>query len=278
MIEVISLLKDHEKLEKRRARETGKKAQSYHGLFATHPRNDKRLLEAISEAGELPENLNADENITPFRIATQGLPWGKNYREPAPRKNRFYERQLKFRFDHPDGWQFSGQDKKYLGGDAEQHYRMTLEALPRTKDSPRDYIKNKLGHAAVKKAEDFTQGKLNGSRGFVTGADGKSQRIAVIYYSRYAYVFRGDILEGGDNKAGDDHFLQIIDSFRPLSSRLKIGKTQTIQYVKAKENVTFKKLSQFLELGKYGEQELRVINGYPAVGEPQAGEWIKIIR
>ena len=278
MIEVISLLKDNERLEKRRARETGKKIQSYHGLFASHPRSDKRLLEVIAQAGELPESLDADLNITPFRIATEGLPWGTNYREPEPRKNRFYEHRLKFRFDHPEGWQFSGKDKKYSGGDPEQHYRMTLEVLPRTTDSPRNYVRNKLGYPMLKKAEDFTQGRLNGSRGFVTTADGKSQRIAVIYYSRYAYVFRGDILDGGDARAGDRHFLKIISSFRPLSTRLKAGKTKVIHYVKAKQGVTFKKLADFLKLDKFGEQELRIINGHPAVGEPSAGEWIKIIR
>lgn len=278
MIEVISLLKDNERLQQRRARETGKKVQSYHGLFASHPRSDKRLLEVIAQAGELPENLAADLNITPFRIATEGLPWGVNYREPAPRKNRFYERGLKFRFDYPEGWQFSGRDKKYSGGDAAQQYRMTLEVLPRATASPRDYVSNRLGHPLLNKAEDFTQGRLNGSRGFVTTADGKSQRIAVIYYSRYAYVFRGDILDGGDARAGDRHFLKIISSFRPLSRRLKTGRTKVIHYVKARQGVTFKKLARFLELDKYGEQELRLINGYPATGEPRAGEWIKIIR
>ena len=280
MVEVISLLKDNERLGKRRALESGKKARSYHGLFASHPRNDKRLLSVIEQAGELSTNLSADENITPFRIATEGIPWGTNYREPPPRKDRFSDRQLKFRFDHPEGWQFESRDKKFTGSDPQQHYRMTIEALPRTNDTPRQYIKNKLGHKQVKKAEDFTQAKLNGSRGFVTAADGTSQqRIAVIYYGRYAYVFGGDILADGDKKQGDEYFAKIIDSFRPLSSRvIKIGKTKVIHYVKAKQNFTFRKLAQHLQLDQFGEQELRIINGYPARGEPKAGEWIKIIQ
>ncbi|UTW44144.1 M48 family metalloprotease [bacterium SCSIO 12696] len=279
MIEVISLLKDNENLEKRKARATGRQTQSYHGLFATHPRNDKRLLEVVAEAGKLSEDqTDADANVVPFRIATSGLPWGTNFREPPPRKDRFIERKLKFRFDHPEDWQFTGQDRTFSGQDAEQLYQMTIEAQGRTNDTPRMYIQNKLGHQ-LKKAEDFTQGNLNGSRGFITTEDGKEQRIAVIYYSRYAYVFRGDVLEGGDAKTGDEHFLKVINSFRPLSARaFRTGKTQALSYVKAKEGVTFKKLAQFLQLGEFGEQELRIINGYPSRGEPKPGEWIKIIR
>ncbi|MDM3870722.1 M48 family metalloprotease [Porticoccus sp. W117] len=278
MIEVISLLKDNENLEKRKARETGRKVQSYHGLFATHPRNDKRLLEVVAEAGKLSEGLDADANVTPFRIATNGLPWGTNFRAPPPRKNRVKDEKLKFQFDHPDGWQFIGKDKTYTGNDADQHYRMTIDVQARTRDTPRMYIKNKLGET-LKKAEDFTQAKLNGSRGYVTTADGKQQRIAVIYHSRYAVVFRGDVLEGGDAKQGEEHFGKVIGSFRAISTRaLAAGKTKTISYVKAKEGVTFRKLSQFLKLGQFGEQELRIINGYPSRGEPKPGEWIKIIR
>lgn len=280
MIEVISILKDTERVEKRKARDTGKEARSYHGLFATHPRNDQRLQQVIAEAGELPQSLDAEKNIVPFRVATDGLTWGDSVRPPKPKKNRFYQEQLRFRFDYPEGWEFTQKSNAIAGRAAEKPYQMTIEIHQRTKDSPYDFLKNQLGYSLIKKSEAFTQARLNGHRGFVDSADGKpDQRIAVIYYSRYAYVFRGELLEGDDLKAADEEFNYIINSFRPLSVRQQQARdAKAIEYVKAKQGLTFEKLAKYLKLGKYGEDELRLINGYYPVGEPDPGEWIKIIR
>src|SRR5690606_41620585 len=53
IIEVLGMLKDHERFEKQRAREAGREPQTYHGLFATHPRNDLRQA-AILACGATP--------------------------------------------------------------------------------------------------------------------------------------------------------------------------------------------------------------------------------
>ncbi|HED18952.1 MAG TPA: peptidase M48 Ste24p, partial [Gammaproteobacteria bacterium] len=45
MLEVIGVLKNQEQFEQQRAREEKREARAYHGVFATHPDNDKRLQE-----------------------------------------------------------------------------------------------------------------------------------------------------------------------------------------------------------------------------------------
>ncbi|MGV6807702.1 MAG: M48 family metalloprotease, partial [bacterium] len=62
MIEVIALLKDQERLERKKARDAGRQARSYHGLFATHPQNDQRLREAVNSAGKL-NTRSGDSNV-----------------------------------------------------------------------------------------------------------------------------------------------------------------------------------------------------------------------
>ena len=42
LLEVIGVLKDQEQFQRVKARATGKPAGTYHGLYASHPRNDKR--------------------------------------------------------------------------------------------------------------------------------------------------------------------------------------------------------------------------------------------
>ena len=42
MLEMLAIMKDYESLLKKRARLRGASKQIYHGIFATHPRNDSR--------------------------------------------------------------------------------------------------------------------------------------------------------------------------------------------------------------------------------------------
>jgi len=151
--------------------------------------------------------------------------------------------------------------------------------MARTLDDPDQFIKNQLGIPFVKKAEAFIQSRLRGYTGFVPTTGLPDQRIAVIYYGRKAYIFRGEIDSNADKKQANKDFFNIIKSFRPISKRsLNARKPKTIHYVKATKNTSFSRLANHLKLGKYGEDELRIINGYYPAGEPKIGEWIKLIH
>ena len=50
LLEVIGVLKDQEQFQRVKAKSSGKKVSTYHGLYATHPRNDKRLQTVIRKA------------------------------------------------------------------------------------------------------------------------------------------------------------------------------------------------------------------------------------
>ena len=287
MIEVVSLLKDHKRLEKKRARAAGRKPRTYHGLFASHPRNDTRLREVINQAGTLPQAPDAESNVVPFRLATEGMAWGRSTTSTEVPETRYQNNNLRFRLDFPKGWQHSADAKNsaVTGHNEQKTARLTLTLENRTTDSPRQFIKQQLGIPLLKKSEDFVQSRLQGHTGLIPGAKGAhDQRLAVIYYGRLAYVFRGEITGGETQKEADTEqankdFIAIISSFRPLSSRaIQAQKGQTLHYVKATSRTTFAALAKHLQLGAFGEEELRIINGYYPSGEPKAGEWIKIIR
>lgn len=50
MIDVVSVLKAQEEFDKYQARKEGRQPRAYHGVFATHPRNDVRLQQVIKAA------------------------------------------------------------------------------------------------------------------------------------------------------------------------------------------------------------------------------------
>jgi len=297
MIAIISQLKAHERYTKKRSADAGKKTQTYHGLFASHPRNDKRLREMLklssSEDGKIDNKIRPNVDRGSFRVATNGLVWGNSSAQKEKQDNRFYHDKLRFQFDYPEGWAFSEQGLVIDGKNEKKSASLTLNVKTRTLDSTRDFIKKSLGIPFIKKSEDLVINGLKAHTGIVPGKKKptkngtQDQRIIVIYYGRRAYVFRGGVSDGSlsdkpDTKASqsyDRDFLGIAASFKPRSMReLQNQKPQTIYYVKAKAGATYARLAQHLGLGRYGVDQLRLINGAYPRGEPTTGQWIKIIR
>ena len=280
MIEVITMLKDHERLEKKRALESGREPQTYHGLFATHPRNDQRLREVVSNAGSTPNDIKVEHNVTPFRIATDGMVWGENVATRRLPENVYLNEELAFMMTFPKGWQFSEQPPLVNAHNDIGDVKISVTAMNRTRVSPDQFIKQQLGIPLLKRSEPLAQFRLQGHTGLIPGTQGQpDQRLAVIYYGYRAFVFRGTLEHSADQSLGNRQLMDIIGNFRPVSKRsLQSTETKNIHYVKATKNSTFALLAQHLKLGQYGEDELRIINNYYPVGEPEPGEWIKIIR
>lgn len=307
MINIISQLKDHERYMKKRSRESGKKVQSYHGLFSTHPRNDQRLLKIVKQ-----ENVNnkGDPGVIPFRIATDGLPWGQGASRQTTAENRYTDRQRHFSFDYPAGWTFINRGDQVIGQPEDKSATLSLDIKARTLDSPDAFIKKQLGIDFIKKSEAIVVARLKGHTGLIpaSGEVSSDTRLAVIYYARGAYIFKGAVHTGqltdllqppsetpaaqqeaaANNtpkpkiaktpQAYDSVFKSIIGSFKPLPRQRRVQGDTEIHYVKATGKATYAKLARQLGLGKYGADELRLINGHYPGGEPQAGQWIKIIR
>ncbi|MEZ5528750.1 MAG: M48 family metalloprotease [Porticoccaceae bacterium] len=279
MIEVISLLKDQERLEKKRALEAGREPQFYHGLFATHPRNDQRLREVVSKAGKLPSTSSAERKVNAFRLATEGMVWGENLDQRRLPGNVYLNEELAFMMYFPKGWQHSTTVPLVSASNSGSNALLSVTTMPRTRDTPSQFIKKQLQVPLLKKSTALVQSQLIGHTGLIPGNNGQpDQRLAVLYYGYKAYVFRGKADSNDILREVDEDFSAIIGSFRPVSKRALTQETRTIHYVRATENTTFARLAEHLHLGKFGEDELRILNNFYPAGEPKPGQWIKIIR
>lgn len=280
MMEMISLLKDHERFSKKLARESGRAVQTYHGLFSTHPRNDQRLREIIIKAGGTNSGNQGRNGIAPFRVATEGVPWGKNYEAQSLNANRFQHSTDNYRLDFPQNWEFFESGGKVEASSS--FATLTIERQQRITASPQEFLHRSLQVSHLSKAEPINPARLKGHTGINENPEGNIQRLAVIYFRRSAYLFTAEVTDSAnsDNSTAhftdqDKDFLAIIRSFHPDDGG---PNTRRIHYVKAKANATYAKIARQLKMGKYGEDELRLINqAYPR-GEPEAGQWIKIIR
>ncbi|HEY0961835.1 MAG TPA: M48 family metalloprotease [Pseudomonadales bacterium] len=268
MVEVIGVLKNHEDFMKR----TSTRGQAYHGVFATHPRNDTRLKEAVGAASA---QAGAVTNIeqTEFRARTTGLVIGPTLQNMtgADARNRYYQRLLNYTLVLPEAWTREETPTTMTAAAPDAKATLKVEAL-RLQDNkePRLFIRENLKIPDLKQSEQLSQFGLPGFTGIRPDT---GERIAVLYYGPRAFVLTGK----ADDEATDNALLASIKSFRPIARNEGVfANPVTVDWIQADGNTTYAALASQSRLPQHPEETLRLMNGdYPS-GEPQAGEWIKI--
>jgi predicted Zn-dependent protease len=281
MIDVIGILKDHEQHSKLKAKEMGRKPSTYHGVFSTHPRNDARLRTVVAAASALGEVPSAETNPERFREAIEGIAWGRVAHKPQRQENRFYHSKLNFTFAYPEKWQVETTRKAITAKETEGEAGIKISILRREKNvDPRDFLTKHLNARRLLQSEPLAQYKLSGHTGVTHPGDGDEQRLAVLYYGGFAYLFETAVGQEQNYADYDAQFFDLIQSFRPMQ-RGERGSTKdgpVLTFIQATEGMTFAQLARGSKAGRDAETQLRLINGHYPSGEPKPGEWIKIVK
>lgn len=282
ILEMLTIMKEMESLQKKRAAEKGAPTRTYHGIFSTHPRNDMRLRSAVSKADSIESSGTRDNGAARYRQATEGLVWGENFVEKEQKPTRYSDMTLRVRFDFPEGWtqEKDKQSKAVTGQSQSGDARLTMKPNARTAQTPEEYLYNYLNISQLREGREIQPARLKGFTGILPGEAGKGDtRIAVVYYKLNAYLFVGEVTDLAKFREYDTAFLESIETFRPISNREIAGQSpKKIHYVKATSATTFDALAAALKLDPHETDDLRLINGYYPVGEPEPGEWIKIFK
>ena len=274
MLSVIGVLKDQEQYRRVQAKASGKPSGTYHGLYASHPRNDLRLQTVIKAANELDIGEMPDNPEMPgeYRRQTEGMVYGASAAAQSE-PNRFYHNKLNFTFAHPPGWTVRQSSREIVATseDGSEMLTIGLARINPDQDTEASLIANAQGE--VTDFETLEQYGLTGSTA-VASSGGQSVRLAVIDHG-YRFLFEG---ESPDLNAADAGFRTIIDSFRPLTAKEKVtGTSYTLHYIQVPRGATFASLASSVKLPD-AENQLRLINGYYPSGEPRTGDWVKVIR
>jgi predicted Zn-dependent protease len=284
MVEAIGVLKDQEKFSRYRAKTEGKKTKSYHGVFATHPRNDIRLKEVIAKAGEFPESAESSANTTEYRENLQGMVYGINYeavnKNQPVEKGRYIHRKLGFSLVFPDQWQVENTRKAIIGQPKNKTANLNLSiGLNTQKLPPGQYLRTITKANMLYRSEDFSQYGMVGHTGIIKSDNGgHDQRVAVIFQGSRAYLLQGSVIEPQADVEYDAIFMKSIQSFRPERRLKRTQRSKTLHFVKANQRTRIELLAKKINLGAYSAEQLRLINGLYPRGEPKAGDWIKIVK
>lgn len=277
VIDVVTVLKNQEDFNRLVSGGGG----GYHGLFATHPRNDTRLQQAIASVGALAEGEVTQNDDTGFRGAIDGLIVGASAAsQQQDERNRYYQTTLGYTVVFPDDWEVN-DDLISVTATASGSGNIRIEARRLQQNiAPRVFIREVLGINNLQKSEGLSQYRLTGHTGVYVSPDtGNSVRVAVLYLGGRAFVISGEITNNSNVDELDDLMLSSIRTFRAIQrGETLLGDEMKIRYVQASEYFDFAVIAQSSRIANYPEESLRLLNGYYPSGNPEAGEWVKLVE
>lgn len=250
---------------------------SYHGVFATHPRSDKRLQEVIRSAGQLPPG-EAYRGREKYRKMISKTVFGPNYTgNKRPDQERFTNKTLGITFVYPKDWTQRTKGKNIVLKDAEKtiQLKISIEKTVDKKLSSQEVLQAKYPDDLT----GLTKIDVKATKDLGTLARRGEQRVAVIQVGRNTFHFQGIAKDNKLTEEQDKVMQEIIKSFRRATRQdLSPDAVKRIYYKRLEPGETFATLAQDRQLGKYTEPYLRVINGYYPKGEAEPGTYIKLVK
>ena len=278
-LEMLSLLKDQSMFSAK----VSKRPRSHHGVFSTHPKNDRRLHYAIAQA-EGEYQWEQSETVGDFLEMIDGMVYGDHQAEGTVVDNLWVNGRLRMAVEFPRGWNVGSASSKTSaqapGGASVGHINMTQGRFSE-RVRPRDYIKKVLGREDETSGESVETDTIKAYVAHMSTADSDAKAImlGVVYIGKTVLVFEGQAGSAADHEAFAADFQRTIESARRLteSDLAHLGRPR-IKIIYAEPGMIYKELAKTSEIRSYAEETLRLINGDYPFGEPRPGNPIKIVQ
>ncbi len=280
IIDMVQVLKEQEIFAKQVSREP----VVYHGLYRTHPKNDKRLHETVAFAQESFSSGQAVEPLRDFWEMIDGMVYGDETATGVVRDTTFYHGALRVVVKFPDDWTVDKSKTEVRAtapGGAKEAIITLGRHNPDSRLSPLEFLTETLERDDIKSGESV---EINGLQAYIgevenEGTDAKLKLIGLLYHDRSAYLFSGEAGPNGDPEAFRKDFVATMHAVRNMTAQdAKDANKLRIRVVIAEPDKTYADLAQRSPIEKNAEERLRLLNaGYPN-GEPRAGNYIKIVE
>lgn len=279
IIDVVQVLKDQELF----AKQVANKQPSYHGLFATHPKNDKRLRDAVAYAQSLLPDQVVDP-IDDFWEMIDGMVYGDGSTNGLVKDSTYYHSGLRMVIEFPKGWSLTNSRSSVTGtapGGNDEAF-IILARHEREKNlSPEEFLVDRLQRDDVKSGEQI---EINGNEAFIgevmnEDSDIRLKLIGVIYRGKDIFLFTGQAGPDGDEQTFHKRFIETMKALRSMNAAdAQIANKQRIHVIVAEPDITYAGLAKETSIQRFPEETLRLLNAGHPYGEPRAGNYIKVVK
>lgn len=283
MKNVITTLKNQELFDQKLALEQGRKPRAYHGVFSTHPANDKRLLEVINGARNLAVKSSPILQDHTFLRKLNGLTFGDSAADGIVRGDTFYHAPMDFKVSFAKNWFISNRPNA-ITAEAPKGLAMLQMAVQdiNKRLTPKQFLSTRLG---LKKPLSELELNIAGFKGYSAVVLGKSPygerrvRASVILAGSRAFVFFGSAKSSQGFSRYDSFFLRSVRSFARLTKKDRVAaKELKLNIIKVRRSTGFGALAKLSPITYHAEDQLRLLNDAFPKGTRKQGDLIKVVR
>jgi predicted Zn-dependent protease len=282
MVDVIQVLKSQERFEADVARAEGRAPRQQATWLASHPSNDQRLQQ-ISALAVQYKGSHGDDGRTRYLQAIDGMPFGDSREQGVVRGRSFYHEPLGFTLTAPAGWKVhNGADALTLVN-AEGNAGLIVQGVPAQAGNDHEDILRKLLKAEQGRTERTTINGMAATHfvGSARNAQGQAQPVEATVVSgpggrQYVFVYAAR-----DAQALQRSYRQMQEaeaSFRAMTAADRAAAQPWVLRSVPYPRGGFAQLARQSPLPAHAEQQLRLLNGVYAGGEPQPGQLVKVVE
>lgn len=282
MVDVIRGLKSQERFAADTARAEGRPAPPPTTWLSSHPSNDQRLQEITQIAAKYAGDYR-DDGQARYMKMIDGMPFGESSEQGLTRGQNFYHAGLGIALTAPQGWKIINSADAVMLLNPSSDAGLLMKLVPPQAGSTHEEIIRSVIPTAQRQAERYAlsglpathfvgtrtdqQGRVQGIEGTVVTGPGNHHYV-LAYLSKTQQALAS--ARGGLRAAER--------SFRPLDAADREAARPWVLRVVPAPSGSFKQLAQRTPLTEYPEQQLRLLNGYYAGGEPAAGTLVKTVQ
>ena len=278
VIAALQVLKDQSLF----AQEVRGQPAAYHGLFATHPQNDKRLHDIVSfAAASLPEDVI--EPVDDFWSLMDGLKFGSEATTGLLAQNVFFDKAARLVIEFPSAWFVRYTQEQVTGearGGADVAWATITRHTPDGEIEPKKFVRETLKRTELANEQTVDVGNREAYLAELELADStKFSLLGLVQLGPDVYAVRGEVGPQGDVEQFRDDFLSVLAGIRDMKpSDVRESTTAKIKVIVAEPGTTYEKLANSTPIRNNAVQTLRLMNGdYPSA-EPRAGDNVKIVQ
>jgi predicted Zn-dependent protease len=258
------VLKDQEVYEQALAKKEGRDANTYHGVYSTHPRNDDRLKTVVRAAKKLSVQDYQDSDRSGYYGMIDGMVWGPSIKQGILVGNQFTHPDLAFELQLPESWNVNNYPEALVASNPKTGAMVQIGAATLKKDESLAGLLKRMSHNKKLKVKKTDYGVTGRTR--VEMKDGEEQpaRISAIALENSLVLTFLGTAEKEKFAATDKILLELNRSFRRLS-RQEIDSIEVPQLqIVTRTDQSFESLAEHSAIDYEAVNILRLLNrAYP---------------
>ena len=282
MVDVIKVLKNQEQFAADQARAEGRPAPTQNSWLASHPSNDQRLEAITKLSAQFKSNVPyQDEARARYLQTIDGVGFGESAEKGLTRGRNFYHEGLGIAITAAPNWRIQNEADKITFVDPERDAGLIIQLTPASAGNTHEEIIRNLIKPDSGKAERLQYNGLNATRFAGTQTDKSGQRknvdlTVVTGPSNNNFLLIHAAKDAATLQRNRPQMLDMETTFRALTNADRAAaKAWTLKMVGYPRG-GFAELARLSPLPN-AEQQLRLLNGVYAGGEPKIGQPVKVV-